>query len=307
MDPVAVLFNPSSGRGKSERKRGQIEAKLNQYAIPYKWFDSRNKAHLIELAQTAAQSFPVIVAVGGDSTFQLIATEVLSSETDPALTIAATGSSNDIACVLGWPELDSLCKAIRDGRDRRMDVGLLEFKGGSAKVYFMGALSLGLGVEVNRFVAGFWRRFPLAAKGGGFMQTVAGIFGIKDSFKYNRVPLKAKLKWERFEREMDFSLMVFANIPLYAGGVEVTPGVTAFDGKINCCVISSDNFLQTLLIGIRARKGRHISSDNVQIISDTAFEIISPDNIDLQYDGEIINSVKAFKVSILPAALKVLV
>ncbi len=101
--------------------------------------------------------------------------------------------------------------------------------------------------------------------------------------------------------------MVFANIPLYAGGVEVTPGVTAFDGKINCCVISSDNFLQTLLIGIRARKGRHISSDNVQIISDTAFEIISPDNIDLQYDGEIINSVKAFKVSILPAALKVLV
>jgi len=206
MDPVAVLFNPSSGRGKSERKRGQIEAKLNQYAIPYKWFDSRNKAHLIELAQTAAQSFPVIVAVGGDSTFQLIASEVLSSETDPALAIAATGSSNDIACVLGWPELDSLCKAIRDGRDRRMDVGLLEFKGGSAKVYFMGALSLGLGVEVNRFVAGFWRRFPLAAKGGGFMQTVAGIFGIKDSFKYNRVPLKAKLKCKRFEEKWIFPL-----------------------------------------------------------------------------------------------------
>ena len=43
------------------------------------------------------------------------------------------------------------------------------------------------------------------------------------------------------------------------------------------------------------------------IISDTAFEVIFSDNIDLQYDGEIINSVKAFKVSILPAALKVLV
>jgi len=249
MDPVAVLFNPSSGRGKSKRKRGQIEAKFKQYAIPYKWFASRNEAHLKELAQTAAQSFPVIVAAGGDTTFQLIAAEVLSTDKDPALTMAATGSSNDIACGLGWPQLDSLCEAIRVGRERRMDVGLLEIIGGSAKVYFIGALSLGLGVEVNRFVAGFWRRFPLAAKGGGFMQTVAGIFGIKDSFKYNRVPLKAKLKCERFERELDFSLMVFANIPSYAGGVELTPGVTAFDGKIDCCVISSDNFLQTLLIG----------------------------------------------------------
>ncbi len=307
MDPVAVLFNPSSGRGKSKRKRGQIEAKFNQYGIPYKWFTSCNEAHLIELAQTAAQSFLVIIAVGGDTTFQLIATEVLSTDTDPILTMVATGSANDIASVLGWSELDSLCEAIRAGRDRRMDVGLLEIKGGSAKVYFIGALSLGLGVEVNRFVAGFWRRFPLAAKGGDFMQTVAGIFGIKDSFKYNRVPLKAKLKCARFEREMDFSLMVFANIPSYAGGLELTPGVTAFDGKIDCCVISSDNFLETLLIGLRARKGRHISSDNVQIISDSAFEVIFPDNSDLQYDGEIINSVKAFKVSILPAALKVLV
>jgi len=307
MDPVAVLFNPSSGRGKSKRRRGQIEAKFNQYAIPYNWFSSRNESHLKELAQTAAQSFPVIVAVGGDSTFQLIAAEVLLSDTDPALTMVATGSSNDIACGLGWSELDSLCEAIRAGRDRRMDVGLLELKGESAKVYFMGALSLGLGVEVNRFVAGFWRRYPLAAKGGGFMQTVAGVFGIKEFFKYNRVPLKAKLKWERFEREMDFSLIVFANIPSYAGGLELTPGVTAFDGKIDCCVISSDNFWQTLLIGLRARKGRHISSDKVQIISGTAFEVIFSDNIDLQYDGEIINSVKAFKVSILPAALKVLV
>jgi len=307
MDPVAVLFNPSSGRGKSKRRRGQIEAKFNQYAIPYKWFSSRNEAHLKELAQTAAQSFPVIVAVGGDSTFQLIAAEVLLTDADPALTMAATGSSNDIACGLGWSELDSLCEAIRAGRDRRMDVGLLELKGESAKIYFMGALSLGLGVEVNRFVAGFWRRYPLAAKGGGFMQTVAGVFGIKEFFKYNRVPLKAKLKWERFEREMDFSLIVFANIPSYAGGLELTPGVTAFDGKIDCCVISSDNFWQTLLIGLRARKGRHISSDKVQIISGTAFEVIFSDNIDLQYDGEIINSVKAFKVSILPAALKVLV
>ena len=307
MDPVAVLFNPSSGRGKSKRRRGQIEAKFNQYDIPYKWFSSRNEAHLKELAQTAAQSFPVIVAVGGDSTFQLIAAEVLLTDADPALTMAATGSSNDIACGLGWSELDSLCEAIRAGRDRRMDVGLLELKGESAKIYFMGALSLGLGVEVNRFVAGFWRRYPLAAKGGGFMQTVAGVFGIKEFFKYNRVPLKAKLKWERFEREMDFSLIVFANIPSYAGGLELTPEVTAFDGKIDCCVISSDNFWQTLLIGLRARKGRHISSDKVQIISGTAFEVIFSDNIDLQYDGEIINSVKAFKVSILPAALKVLV
>ncbi len=307
MDPVAVLFNPSSGRGKSKRKRGQIEAKFKQYAIPSKWFVSRNKAHLIELAQTAAQSFPVIIAVGGDTTFQLIAAEVLSSDTDPAMAMAATGSANDIAFGLGWSELDSLCETIRAGRERRMDVGLLEIIGGSNKVYFIGALSLGLGVEVNRFVAGFWRRFPLAAKGRGFVQTGAGIFGIKDSFKYNRVPLKAKLKCERFEREIDFSLMVFANIPSYAGGLELTPGVTAFDGKIDCCVVSSDNFLQTLLIGLRARKGRHISSNNVQIISDTAFEINFPDNIDLQYDGEIINSVKAFKVSILPAALKVLV
>jgi diacylglycerol kinase family enzyme len=307
MEPVAVLFNPSSGRGKSKRKKGQIEAKFKQYAIPYKWFASRNEAHLKELAQTAAQSFPIIIAVGGDTTFQLIASEVLSSDTDPALAMAATGSENDIACVLGWSELDSLCEAIRAGRDRRMDVGLLEIIGGSAKVYFIGALSLGLGVEVNRFVAGFWRRFPLAAKGGNFIQNMAGILGIKDSFKYNRVPLRVKLKCERFEREMDFSLMVFANIPSYAGGIELTPGVTAFDGKIDCCVISSDNFLQTLLIGLRARKGRHISSNNVEIISDTAFEIISPYNIDLQYDGETIHSVKAFKVSILTAALKVLV
>lgn len=307
METIAVLFNPTSGRGRSRAKETRIRSTFNSSGIPYEWFTSESENDLRAKAFSVSRSFPVIVAVGGDTTCQIVASEILAAETDTVLGMIAAGSSNDIARSLGICSLDSLISSLRNNRSRRMDAGQLELSGRTEKIYFVGTLSLGLGAEVNRFVADTWRRYPLFARGGIIPQVVAGMSGAYRAFRHNTVPVRVTVDNGETSTEELFSLMVFANIPFYAGGLKLVPESTPFDGRLDCFTLHTRTFGQTLRAGFRILLGRHIGHEDMGIVSGSSFQVSSDDSLSVQYDGELVDGITSLCIQMKPAAIRVLV
>ena len=306
MEKVAILFNPSSGRGLSLKKKDDIKATLVKNSISYKWFNSESEEHLKELARKKARSFETILVVGGDTSFQIVASEIYQSSYNPALCMIPTGSANDIALSLGCGSIESIIESLKTMKTRMIDLGLLEIKDYPENIYFVGSLSLGLGVTINQFVAQYWKNHPIQAKLGNVLQVIAGLQGARYSFKKHKVPMKIQLDSHDFKNEVDFSIIVFSNVPCYAGGFQVCPSTSPFDGILNCSVINTRSFTHTTRLAYSIWKQKHRNKKEIQALNAVSFTARSKKPINVQYDGKVISGVKKFKVSALPSALKIL-
>jgi diacylglycerol kinase family enzyme len=306
MEPIAVLFNPSSGRGRSQKSKSRIEARFRHFNIPFSWFTTQSETHLKELARRLVQEYGVVAVVGGDTTFTLAATEVIRLGSNTALGMVGTGSANDISRGLQVYDLDAFCGALRSGRIRRMDAGSLELPGRPEPIFFMGALSLGLGVEVNLYIAKARRRLPLLNRGGGMVQALTGAFAVRRAFTSRAVPDRICLETSRFRRDVDFSLVVFANTPFYANGMRLFPQATPFDGRLHCFTLRTRSLVHSLRLSRRILDGSHIDRDEVDIFTDTAFRVTPGRGlIAIQYDGKVMTGIESFRASVRPAAVRV--
>ena len=254
-----------------------------------------------------AEQYPVVVAVGGDTTFCKVAAEFLVMEKQPVLGMIGAGSANDIVRGIGSFCLDKLCQNLKSGKKRAMDMGVIEISGRPDKIYFLGTISLGLGVEVNRFIAEYRQRFPVLARGGDFIQFLTGLWGIKHSFSNRVVPRNMRINVDNREHEYEFSLMVIANSAYYANGLKLVPDATPFDGRLDCLILNSHNIWQILYIGSKVKKSRHIHHKRVTIVKGETFKFQSNDKFCVQYDGDLIHDINACRISVLPSAIQVLV
>lgn len=319
MDKIAVLFNPSSGKGRSLKEKRKIERILEGNAIDYDLFVSDSEEHLKTLAAEVAgqyRKYRVIVGVGGDTTFNIAAAEILKHDPAPAMGMIGTGSANDIVRGLGIHKIEDSCKAIKQGNTKKMDVGHLKIKESS---FFLGTLSAGLGTTVNRYVEQFHQNHGTLSKLPFFNlnQSIAGLCGIYNSFSAKKLPLKGEIHYtdsnggKKMVKGIEFSLLVFLNTPYYANGLKLTavdtsPAPTLFDGLLDCCIIHTTSFLHTFKIGMKVQKGRHIGSKEVTMLQSPSFKIFLEKPGDIQVDGEIIEGIEEFEVSVIPGKLKVL-
>ncbi|MBD3415393.1 MAG: hypothetical protein GF421_13325 [Candidatus Aminicenantes bacterium] len=306
MDKMAILFNPSSGRGLSLKKEDRIKALLKQNSIPFQWFCSRSENHFRQLAQEKARSFQVILVVGGDTSFQIAASEIHKSPYQPTLYLMPTGSANDIAMSLGIHSVDSTIQSLLESKTRQMDLGLLEIKGRSEKIYFVGSLSLGLGATINQFVAHYWKQHPLRAKYGKLIQVWAGFLGARHSFQHQNIPMKIQLSSDDSTHNIESSIVVFSNVPCYAGGLRVCPWASPFDGKLDCSIIHTTSFMHTARFAYSVWRQKHKHKKEIRYLQNKSFSVSSQEPINIQYDGQIIPGIRDFQASILPSALNIL-
>ena len=135
---------------------------------------------------------------------------------------------------------------------------------------------------------------------------MAGLFGGKDSFKQNKIPMRIKLSGDGFETEVEFSIIIFSNVPCFAGGLKVHPDTSPFDGKINCSIVNSSAMLQTTKLAYLVWRGKHADRKEMQFFRSKDFLARSYEPISVQYDGKVISGIREFKVSVLSSAIKIL-
>ena len=313
---IMILFNPSSGKGRSLKQKEKIETLLKAHGIDYDLIVTESEDHLRQSAAEAAGHYETIVGVGGDTTFNIIAGKVLEyGKNAPAIGMIGTGSANDIVRGLGIEKIEDACRIIKNGEIRKMDVGRLKINTPPQPetFIFMGTLSLGLGTTVNRYIEDFHQRHGILSKLKPFDQLFSGLYAIHDSFSKKKVPLTVEMAYrdlksgETIVKPLEFSLLVFLNTPYYANGMRLGEENGLFDGVLDCRVIHTRSFLGTLRTGLRIREGKTNSEGvGIMAIRSVWFNVSSKEAIDIQVDGEIIEGVKEFEILIIPGALTVL-
>jgi len=263
--------------------------------------------------------------VGGDTTFTIIAEEILKHPSPPVMGMIGTGSANDVVRGLGIHRVTDACTAIMRGHTRDMDVGEIKIKknGEEETSIFLGTVSAGLGSSVNRYVELYGQRHRRQEKLNPLHQLTAGVMGISSSFSKKQLPLRVELEYpdpangQIEKKEIEFSLLVFLNTPFYAGGLRMVPpssfagkGIdTAMgDGLVDCCIADTHTFGSTFELGIKVLLGTHFKNHDNKLkwIRSPYFKVSSVSPFDIQVDGTIIEQVEKIDISLLPLKLRVL-
>jgi diacylglycerol kinase (ATP) len=306
-DRIAILLNPSAGRGKALKKRGRLERLLKELGIPFELTVSASEENLRALTRECASRYGAVVGAGGDSTFQIMIEEIARSGAEVDFGLIALGSSNDVAREFDLHSTEKACQALKRRRTRSIDLGVVEQEGKTLKC-FIGQANVGLGAQVNRYVQEISGRRPHLAA----FQSLAGTLGVIRSYRRKEVPIP--LSVEAAERREDGLYIVanFSNIRFWASGKMLNPSALPDDGQLDGCLIGKCRLPRLAHLAFLARRGRHVDAPEVDFLRASAYEISSEREFAVQADGEIIGGTRTpllFKnvlIRVIPRALRLI-
>jgi len=303
---ITVLFNPSAGGGRALKSRDRLTALFRAHNIPWDFHLTESEAHLRALAREKGRSAGTLAAVGGDSTFQIVAEEIVRAGSLARLAMFGLGSSNDIPREFGLESAETTLAALAAGRSRRIDLGRVEAEGTEARI-FIGQASLGLGVFVNQAAARLAARRPGLAR----FQAAVGAWGAAAAFRKKLVPVALSVGAEGARVEGHFQVATFSNIRYWATGRKLIPHALPDDGRLDACLIRDGSFLRLARLAAAAGKGGHVRAAGVEFLRSPLFEIVSPAPLAVQVDGEVLGGpaapllFRSLRVRVLPAALTI--
>ncbi len=255
--PVAVLANPTAGRGRSRSVLPAVRAYLAEAGLAVRELPADDAAAAERACRAAvASGVGALVAVGGDGTVHAALQAVAASGVPFGIVPAGTG--NDIAANLGLPvdpaaAAGAVVDALRSGRTRPVDLARATLAGGTTR-WFAGVLGAGFDAVVNeranrmRFPRGP-RRYDLAI--------VAELARLR--------PRTYRLGLDGSDSDVAAVLVAVANTGCYGGGYRICPAADPHDGLLD--VLVGGRFTRAGLVRIlpRVRAGTHLGHPLVAV------------------------------------------
>jgi diacylglycerol kinase (ATP) len=233
--------------------------------------------------------------------------EIYKKSADVAFGMIGLGSSNDIVKEFGIESLDKACLALKKKRTRRVDLGSIEEDNFLLRL-FLGQANVGLGVFVSKHAD---EMVSMGSKWAKF-QTMAGISGIHDAYRTNKVPLPLTILSDKGEVCGEFILASFNNIRYWATGRLLCPEALPDDGRLDGCLIDRCSFSRFMHIALMAKKGNHIKTKEVEVLQSSGFTVSAEETFEIQTDGEIVHrsdsstDFKTIQFKILPQSLSII-
>jgi diacylglycerol kinase (ATP) len=269
-----VIFNPASGRG---RGGGRIEAYkrlLDEALSDVTYSQTTRPGEERDLAEGAvADGYDVIVAVGGDGTWSNVADRLVASERqDVTLGILPSGTGNDFGRNFGYdPKNPSeAVNVLAAGHTRAIDVGRVDTLSAAESHpdryearHFLNLIGFGFDIAVID-----------AAKGARFLrgELLYKLTALQQLFRFPGI--SAELTSGGGERrELEQLMLTVSNGRYFGGGFPIAPEATVDDGKLHACMISDAPPLTRLRLFNLAERGRHVTSEQVEIINDSSFRL----------------------------------
>lgn len=136
--PIPVVFNPTAGGGRARRLKTELENAAIECDVVLDWRATAAPGHAVALAADAAkQGHGLVLAFGGDGTYNEVARGLLGTET--AMGVVPAGTTSVLAYEFGVPRpvgmslgvlLDGEDKVMRVGRTDRGDIILIMLSAG---------------------------------------------------------------------------------------------------------------------------------------------------------------------------------
>lgn len=248
--PVAVLLNPTAGRGRQRALLPRVLDRLAAGGRPLQLLQAHTPGQAQAACHRAVQDgAAALVSVGGDGTVHLALQAVAGTGVGFAPVPAGTG--NDFAVELGFPTdpfaaVDAITGALRAGRTRPVDLARMTAADGTSR-WFGAVLAAGFDAIVNERANRMrWprgpRRYDLA-----IMVELARLR-----------PRHYTLTLDGVTHHLEAVLVAVGNSASYGGGMRVCPTADPTDGLLD--VMVGGRFTRRELVRVKPRiyRGTHV-------------------------------------------------
>lgn len=302
MHQVMLISNPMAGSVSTRHREVIVSALRADFKLEA--VETERRDHATELASDAAdRGFDAVLAFGGDGTINEAAQGVIGTET--ALGVLPGGTANVLARSIGVPTdpIDAtsyIAHRLKSGTTRRINVGKMNER------YFLFSTGMGLDAEVVKRV----EADPEGKARRGEWLFVRKLIRAA-AFDYTR-------------RKPQLTLTPFGGEPIRAVSAVCCNGrpfTYLRETPVDVCpearldkgldLFSIDRLsrrrIPALVYGI-LRSHQHITKKYVSYLHDTSGGILEADEaLPVQVDGDYLGEMKRIEVSLVPAALDLLV
>lgn len=289
-----LIYNPGAGDHADVTARlDEVVRTLKAHKITVDVALAHPKEAATPLASRAVkEGFKLVIAMGGDGTIEAVAKGLIG--TKARLGIIPDGTVNNMAKSLGIPvDFDGAAQLIKEGHERKIDVGRLKVKGKKKKYYFLEAAGIGLTGTL----------FPKGKDlDKGKWQEIGDVIGTFLNYSTPKVSLTLDDESHIEEKTM---LVTVANGPAFGMTFLVAPDASMEDGYLNVCTYP--NFSKADLVAYFATvaKGGQSDDQRVERYRAKKVKIKSKPKLDAVADAEPVGK-GDFTIRVLPGALRVI-
>ena len=229
---ILFIINPISGGKKKDRVPELIKKYIDHEKFNTLIVFSDGVSHANLIAREAANSYQIIVAVGGDGTVNEVASAIKG--TDVILGIVPFGSGNGLARFLGIPlNLKKALQTIFKGHTELIDTATLN------GMPFFNMAGLGFDAHISQV-------FSVDKNRGLFNYVKSSVWEFNH---YNQQAYTITIDGVTYNKEA--FMLSFANSSQYGNNAHISPRASIKDGLIDVCIIRKFPFWRLLEMGLR--------------------------------------------------------
>ena len=290
---VAVVANPTAGRGKAGKLIGKVDAALERLRVEHEIRVTRSPDEMEETAgKLAAGGASIVAVLGGDGSVSCAANGLLGSSA--ALSVLPAGTGDDFAAAIGVGKLDAAIRQLADPQIHAIDV--VKVTAGTTVRHFVNVAGAGFDSEVNETANAMTVRL------GGTGTYVAAVVKTLSRF----VPARYEIAVDEDVFTVDAMLAVVGNGMTYGGGMKVLPSARVDDGMLDVCIVERLSKPAFLRAFPRVFTGSHTTHPKVRMLRGTRVTMEANRMIQLYADGERVGPLPAV-LELLPGALDVVI
>jgi diacylglycerol kinase (ATP) len=254
-DEIAVLANPSAGRGRHRGLLPEVLRRLGTGGRTVRLLEARTGEEAEKACHRAvAEGVTALVVVGGDGTvhqgLQAVAGQPVGFGVVPA------GTGNDFAAGTGVPPdpyvaASAIAEALRDHRDHRVDLARLSGSDGEIR-WFGAVLAAGFDAIVNERANRMrWPRGPRRYD----LAILLELARLK--------PRVYALELDGVDHSFEGMLVAVGNCPSYGGGMRIVPAADPTDGLLDIVIAAPLGRAALARLKPRLRRGTHVTDARV--------------------------------------------
>lgn len=296
---VAVVANPTSGKGLGARSTATVLARLQWHGFDVRDVSASTAGTAWQQAAAAvAGGLDALVVVGGDGMAHLGVNACAG--TDVALAVVPTGTGNDCARGMSVPlgdpgrAVDHAAERLKQVGSRALDLGRVQAGDGTRR-WFLGVLSAGFDALVNeRANSWTWPR--------GRSRYHLAIARELPRFR----PIRYLVELDG-EASQELGMLVsVANGTSFGGGMRIAPDASWTDGLLDVVVLGPVPTREFLRVFPTVYSGRHVAHPAVTVRRARTVSVSTPDRQVVVYaDGERVGPTP-IRCGVVPSAVRVL-
>lgn len=290
--PLVVILNPQSGSS-SEEFRAEIERALHSRAVEFSVLETDAEAGAVPAVRQAIEGGATqILACGGDGTIMSAINGLGKIEKTPqtTLSIIPGGTANLLATALAIPsDVEKAIEIALTGEDRLIDLGECD------ETLF--ALGLGLGLT-EKLVSGTTTKEKETLGRWAYVKAMLAEMGQK--------PHRFTFKLDDGAEQKSVGVaLVVANAGEIGGSLQFAPDAKMDDGVLDLCVLHRFYFRDLVRLIWRGLTGKMSDDRAVSFFQAAKIEITTDPPLDLQIDGEEVDTKPPLVIVTRAKALKV--